>query len=583
MTGNRSYLTDYEEIDGRFVVFGGNSKGGKNTEKCKIRTGKLDFKDVYFVKKLKFNLFSVSQMCDKKNSVLFTDTAYVVLSLNFKLTDESCVLLKVPRKDNMYSVDLKNVVLQGGKFDEKADEGFFVGYSTNSKAFRTLDLLFSSSSKDSPGAGYKPSGRRKRKMLKIQGIKIVSSTVNVASNEVNIVGRKSSIELPNDPNTPKLEDISIFEDSNEDVFGAEADLNNLESTFQRAIGSKWVFRNKLDERGIMIRNKARLVAHGHTQEERIDYDEVFAPVARIEAIRLFLDYASFKDFVVYQIDVKSAFLYEMCTEFEKMMHKKFQMSSMGLQVKQKEDGIFISQDKYANEILNKFGFSDVKTTSTPIETHKTLLKDEKGEDVDEHLYRSMIGSSMYLTSLRPDIMFAYKKQNVVANSTTKAEYVAASSCCVQVLWIQNQFLDYGYNFMHTKIYIDNEITICIVKNPIFHSKTKHIEIRHHFIRDPNEKKLIQMIKIHTDNNVADLLIKAFDVDVYNRMEKLLRMKLATAKVTNINGEAQLHAKVDGKKVVIFEASIRRDLRFGDEGGIYCFSNKVIFEQLTLMG
>ncbi|GJT36091.1 putative ribonuclease H-like domain-containing protein [Tanacetum coccineum] len=114
MTGNKSYLTDYEEINGGFVAFGGNSKGGKITGKGKIRTGKLDFEDVYFVKELKFNLFSVSQMCDKKNSVLFTDTECVVLSPDFKLTDESHVLLKVPRKDNMYSVDLKNVIPQGG-------------------------------------------------------------------------------------------------------------------------------------------------------------------------------------------------------------------------------------------------------------------------------------------------------------------------------------------------------------------------------------------------------------------------------------------------------------------------------------
>nr|GFA41287.1 ribonuclease H-like domain-containing protein [Tanacetum cinerariifolium] len=113
MTGNRSYLTDYEEIVGGFVAFGGNSKRGKITGKDKIRTGKLDFEDVYFVKELKFNLFSVSQMCDKKNNVLFTDTACVVLSPDFKLTDESHVLLKVPKKDNMYSVDLKNVVPQG--------------------------------------------------------------------------------------------------------------------------------------------------------------------------------------------------------------------------------------------------------------------------------------------------------------------------------------------------------------------------------------------------------------------------------------------------------------------------------------
>ncbi|GJX12535.1 hypothetical protein Tco_0204293 [Tanacetum coccineum] len=233
-----------------------------------------------------------------------------------------------------------------------------------------------------------------------------------------------------------------------------------------------------------------------------------------------------------------------------------------MQVTQKDDVIFISQDKYVDEILKKFGFSTMKTASTPMETSKPLMKDENAKDVDVYLYRSMIGSLMYLTSLRPDIIYlkgqpklglwypkdslfdleAYtdsdyagasldrksttggcqffrskliswkcKKQTIVANSTTEVEYVAASNCCKHVLWIQNQMLDYGYNFMNTKISIDNESTICIVKNPVFHSKTKHIEIRHHFIRDSNEKKLIQMIKIHTDQNVADLLTKAFDV------------------------------------------------------------------------
>ncbi|GKB46471.1 putative ribonuclease H-like domain-containing protein, partial [Tanacetum coccineum] len=324
-----------------------------------------------------------------------------------------------------------------------------------------------------------------------------------------------------------------------------------------------------------------MVAQGYTQEEGIDYDEVFAPVARIEAIRLFLSYASFMRFIVYQMDVKSDFLYgtieeevyvcqppgfedpqfpdkvykvektlyglhqaprawyetlstyliengfrrgtidktlfikkdkgdilllqvyvddiifgstnkSLCDEFEQMMHKKFQMSSMGeltfflgLQVQQKKDRIFIRQDKYVVDILKK----------------------------------SMIGSLMYLTAYRPDIMFAVctcarfqvtpktshlhavkrifrylkgqpklglwliswqcKKQTIVANSTTEAEYVAAANCCGQ--------------------------------NPVFHSKTKHIEIRHHFTRDSYEKKLIQVIKIHIDHNVADLLTKAFDV------------------------------------------------------------------------
>ncbi|GKB38992.1 ribonuclease H-like domain, reverse transcriptase, RNA-dependent DNA polymerase [Tanacetum coccineum] len=153
---------------------------------------------------------------------------------------------------------------------------------------------------------------------------------------------------------------------------------------KRAIGTKWVYRNNKDEKGIVIRNKARLVMQGYIQEEGIDYDEVFAPVSRIEAIRLFLAYASFKDFVVYQMDVKSAFLYG------KIKEKVYVCQPSRLQVTQKNDGIFISQDKYVDKILKKFGFLTVKTASTPMETTKPLMKDETAEDVDVHLYRSMI-------------------------------------------------------------------------------------------------------------------------------------------------------------------------------------------------
>ncbi|GJU06976.1 uncharacterized mitochondrial protein-like protein [Tanacetum coccineum] len=130
----------------------------------------------------------------------------------------------------------------------------------------------------------------------------------------------------------------------------------------------------------------------YTQEEGIDYDEVFALVARIEAIRLFLAYASFMGFIVYQMDVKSSFLYGTIEE--------------EVYVMQRDDGIFISQDKYMADILKKFDFSSVKKTSTSIDTNKALLKDEEAEDVDVHLYRSMIRSLMYLTASRPDIMFA---------------------------------------------------------------------------------------------------------------------------------------------------------------------------------
>ncbi|GJY99079.1 putative ribonuclease H-like domain-containing protein [Tanacetum coccineum] len=1101
----------------------------------------------------KLNSVLLKQMCDKKNNVLFTDTECVVLSPDFKLTNESHVLLKVPRKDNMYNIDLKNVVPQGGltclfakarpyesnlwhrrlghvnfkimnklvrgnlvrglppklfeitqtcvacqkgkqhiascktkiassisqalemlhidlfgptfvkslmkkmyclvvtdafsrtpqqngvtkrknktlieaartmladsklpttfwaetvntacyvqnrvlvikphnrtlyelflgrkpalsfmrpfgcpvtilntidhlgKFDGKADEGFFVGYSTNSKAFRVFnsrtriveenlhvqfsentpniagsgpnwlfdidaltksmnykpvvagnqsngnagtkacddagkasmetvpgkdyillplwpaDPLFSQNSKSSPDAGFKPSGEDEKKVTEEPGkeggdssndqekddninntnnintasdgnntnnVNVVSSTVNAAGIEVNAVDPKISIELPNDPNMPKLEDI-VYSDDDEDV-GAEADMNNLDAfmlvspipttrihkdhpveqiirdlnsapqtrrmtknlkehglfssvqqrtnhkDFQnclfacflsqeepkkvvqalkdpswievmqdellqfkiqevwtlvdlpngkRAISTKWVFKNKKDKISILIKNKARLVAQGYTQEEGINFDDVFAPVPRIEAIRLFLVYASFKDFVVYQMDVKSAFLYgkieeevyvcqppgfedpdngfqrgkidktlfirrdkgdillvqvyvddiifgstkkSLCTEFEKMMHKKFQMSSigeltffLGLKVKRKEDGIFISQDKYVTEILKKFGFSDVKTASTPMETHKPLLKDAYGEDVDEHLYRSMIGSLMYLTSLRPDIMFAvcqprlgfwYPKDSpfdLVA--FTDNDYTGASldrkstigGCqflgCRLISWqckkqtvVANSITEAEY----TKIHIDNESTICIMKNHVFPSNTKHIEIMHHFIGDSNENKLIQMIKIQTDQNVADFLIKAFDGrlivlicselyinDNWNGMQKLLRMEFGsyycwvtyyyqlkvnavrhnlqllanvnavedlkfadthnlvaflekptesegdTVKTKTVNGEVQLQALVDKKKVIITESTIRRDLQLEDANGVDCLPMPVIFDIYTLI-
>nr|GEV04138.1 retrotransposon protein, putative, Ty1-copia subclass [Tanacetum cinerariifolium] len=518
-----------------------------------------------------------------------------------------------------------------------------------------------------------------------------AGNVNTVSLTVNVVGTNEDNELPFDPNMPALEDVSIFNLlSDDEDDGTVADINNLDTTIQvspiltirihkdhhldqvieelqlatqirkmknpkRAIGTKWVFKNKKDKKGIVIRNKVRLVAQGYTQEEEIDYDEVFAPVARIKAIRLFLAYASFKNFTVYQMDVKNAFLYgkiedelyvcqlpgfedldflDRVYKVEKALYRlhhaprawyetlstylldnEFQRGKIDNtlfikrhKVNQKKDGIFNSQEKYVAEILKKFRFTEVKTASTPMETQKPLLTDKDGEEVDVHIYMPMIGSLMYLTSSRPDIMFAVcacaryqvnlkvshlhavkrifrylkgqpklglwylkdspfdliaytdsdyagasldrksttggcqflrcrliswkcKKHTVVANFTTKAEYVAASSCCRQVLWNQNQLLDY---------------------------------------RDCNKKQLIQMVKIHTDKNVAYLLTKAFDF-----------WSIAMAKT--INGEVQLHAQVDGKEIVITESSVRRDLQLVDEESIDRLPNSTIFEQLALMG
>ncbi|GJR82685.1 hypothetical protein Tco_0153470 [Tanacetum coccineum] len=147
---------------------------------------------------------------------------------------------------------------------------------------------------------------------------------------------------------------------------------------------------------------------------------------------------------------------------------------------------------------------------SPFELEAYSDSDYGGASLDR---KSTTGGCQFLG--RRLISWQCKKQTIVANSTTEAEYVAAANCCGQVLWIQNQMMDYGFNFMNTKIHIDNESTISVIKNPVAHSRTKHIEIRFHFIRDCYEKRLIEVIKIHTDHNVADLLTKGFDVIRFN--------------------------------------------------------------------
>ncbi|KAI3666993.1 hypothetical protein L6452_42034 [Arctium lappa] len=414
------------------------------------------------------------------------------------------------------------------------------------------------------------------------------------------------------------------------------------------IGTKWVFKNKKDEDGIFIRNKDRLVAKGYRQEEGIDYDDTYAPVARIEEIRMFLAYASHKNFTVYQMDVKTAFLngilkkevyvsqpegfvnpdnpdhvyildkalyglkqaprawYDVlskflvksgfskgkvdttlfikkektdiiliqifvddiifgstnpkyCKNFSNLMVSRFQMSMMGemnfflgLQVKQFSTGIFINQSKYILDILRKFNMENCKPIGTPMAPGTKISTDPSGKSVDVRTYRGMIGSLMYLTSSRPDIMFstclcsrylaapkeshlaavkrifrylkgtadlgvwypkdtgfqltaysdadhagcmldrkstsghvqflgdklvswASKKQLCVSTSTAEAEYVAAASCCSQVLWMRTQLRDYGFKFDKIPIYCNSKSAIAISANPVQHTKTKHID------------------------------------------------------------------------------------------------------------
>ncbi|GJX73680.1 putative ribonuclease H-like domain-containing protein [Tanacetum coccineum] len=677
MTGNKSFLTNYQEINGGFVAFVGSPNGDKITR--------------------------------KEKQCFFTETECLVLSPDFKLLDESQVLLKVPRQNNMYSIDLKNVVPSG---ENQINHKVKIIRCDNGTEFKNNDMNQFCGMKGikrefSVARTPQQNGvaeRKNRTLIEAARTMLADSllpttfwaeavsTACYVQNRVLVTKphNKTPYELLHGSgqdwlfhidlltNSTDLLNTSIFSGAYDDEDeGAEADLNNLETTMnvspititslhedhpkdqiigdinlatqtrrmtkiseehvmvsdikkqrrtnhkdyqnclfacflsqiepkkvtqaltdpswieamqdellqfrlqkvwrlvdlpkgKHAIGTKWVYRNKKDERGIVVRNKARLVAQGYTQEEGIDYDEVFAPVARIEAIRLFLAYASFMGFIVYQMDVKSAFLYGtikeevyvcqppgfedpqfpdkvykvekalyglhqaprawyetlstyllenrfrrgiidktlfikkdkgdilllqvyvddiifgstkkyLCTEFESLMHKKFQMSSMGeltfflgLQVMHRDDGIFISQDK------------------------------------------SMIGSLIYLTASRPDIMFA-----VCACArfqvTPKVSHLHAVKRIFRYLKGQPK-LGLWYprdSTFDLEAFSDSDCAGASLDRKsitgVFHSKTKHIEIRHHFIRDSYDKKLIQVIKIHTDHNVADLLTKAFDV------------------------------------------------------------------------
>ncbi|GJS93843.1 putative ribonuclease H-like domain-containing protein [Tanacetum coccineum] len=834
MTGNKDFLTDYQDIDGGFVAFGGSARG------------------VY--------LFSISQMCDKKNNVLFTETKCFVLAPDFKLLDASQVLLRVPRQSNMYSFDLKNVVPSGdltclfakatidesklwhrrlghvnfktmnklvkgnlvrglpskifdndhtcvacqkgkqhkasckaklmssisqplqmlhmdlfgptsvrsinhktyclvvtddfsrcdnetefknremnelcglkgikrefsvartlqqtgvakrknmtlieaartmladslipivfwaeavdttcyvlnrvlvtkphnktpyeliisrppsisfmrpfgcpvtilntldllGKFDGKAEEGFLVGYKSSDETYKNdttddaagetpiqkpaseneqalknvLDKMMdqekeATEQSDAVRKEFKAQCNREllqgksTRAISTNSFNTVSTTVNVSSalRTSNDAGpsfvplvRSFPLDvndLPDDHLMPDLEDTA--EVQNTGIFGSAFEISMQKELLQfkiqkfwvlvdlpygkKAIETKWVYRNKKDERGVVVRNKARLVAQGHRQEEGIDYDEMDvksaflygtieeevyvsqplgfvdpkfpnkvykvqkalyglhqAPRAWYATLSTFLLKSGYrrgtidktlfikkdkKDIMLVQVYVDDIIFgstkKSWCDEFEALMKSRFQMSSMGeltfflgLQVKQKEDGIFLSQDKYVAEILKKFDFENVKTASTPIETQKPLVKDEEAADVDVHLYRSMIGSLMYLTASRPDIMFA-------VCACSRFQVTPRSSLlndCGKILKIFRKSTTEVVNFlaeinilaMQEKQNImapHPEASMCCCKLLLgkiqFTLKTMHIErVRAHFIKDSYKKKLIQV-------------------------------------------------------------------------------------------
>ncbi|WJX12733.1 hypothetical protein P8452_03195 [Trifolium repens] len=462
------------------------------------------------------------------------------------------------------------------------------------------------------------------------------------------------------------------------------------------IGTKWVYRNKLNEQGEVTRNKARLVAQGYSQQEGIDFTKTYAPVARLEAIRLLLSYAVNNGITLYQMDVKIAFLngviseevyvkqppgfedltnpdhvfrlkkslyglkqaprawYErlstflvdngfekgqvdntlfkktlkkdiliiqiyvddiifgstnatLCKNFSKLMQDEFEMSMMGelkfflgIQINQTEKGTFIHQSKYIKDLLKKFNLEDCKPMNTAMHPTSSLGKEESEGKVDQKLYRGMIGSLLYLTASRPDILFsvclcarfqsdpreshftavkrifrylkatynigllyqksndykligfcdadyagdrierkstsgncqfigenliswASKRQTTIAMSTAEAEYISAAKCCTQLLWMKYQLEDYQISSNNIPLHCDNTAAIHLSKNPILHSRAKHIEIKHHFIRDYVQKGVIDLKFIETENQWVDIFTKPLAVERFDFIKKNLNM------------------------------------------------------------
>nr|GEW43424.1 ribonuclease H-like domain-containing protein [Tanacetum cinerariifolium] len=449
MTGNISYLFDFEEINGGYAAFGRYPKGGKIIGKGKIKIGKLDFDDVYFVKELKFNPFSVSQMCDKKNSVLFTDTECIVLASDFKLPNDNHVLLRVPRDNNMYNVDLKNIVPSGDLtcLFAKAilDESNLWHRRLGHINFKTMNKVVKGNLvRGLPSKVFKNNhtcvackkGKQHRAFwsgpTSLFYIDTLTQSMNyqlvVAGNQPNSrAGIQEHFDLgkSREGNVQQYVLFPLWSTSSKDPQNTDAD-----ATFE--------VKKPKSEVHVSLSSSAKTKKHDDkTKREAKGKSHVKLSAGVRNLSEEFEDFSSNSTNGVNAASTpvtvvkpnstnsrggKYLLLLELCKAFEKLMKDKFQMSSMGqltfflgLKVKQKDDGIFISQDKYVAEILRKFGLTDSKSASTLIDTKKPLLKDPDGEDMDVHIYRFSLNLVAYSDN-------DYAK-TVVATSSTKAEYV----------------------------------------------------------------------------------------------------------------------------------------------------------------
>ncbi|GJW54214.1 ribonuclease H-like domain-containing protein [Tanacetum coccineum] len=574
MTGNKCYLDEYEDYDGGFVSFGDGK--GIIFGKGKIKTGSLDFDDVYFCKELKYNLFSVSQICDKKNNVLFTDTECLVLSSNFKLLDKSQVLLRVPRTDNIYSVDLKSVVPTEGltcliakaTIDESNTWHRRLGHIN----FKTMNKLVKGNlvkvavgnktngiagTKDNIVAGQAQKDKEPEQEYILIPLCITDHLISqgpkdcewdagmkpteVDKNEASDKSGKHDQEARSGSERLNQREIQTeHTNSSNGINNVSTPVSTAGPSFDTAVPST------------LVNTAGPSVSIANESEEQLF--ERFSPFKNAFTLLPVPNISSMDNTGIfgnaYDNEDVDAELKDrrggVC------LSPPVLRSTFPDKVYKKSDGIFISQDKYVAEILKKFDFT-LERQQASLETKQALIKDEEVEDVDVHLYRSMIGSLMYLTASRPDIMFAVcacasdyarasldrksttggcqflgkrliswqcKKQTIVANSTTEAEYVAAANCCGQC---------------------------CPVQVPAAEGDSINTSI----------KKIIDFLKASSVHYALTV-----NPTIYT---SCIEQFWATAKVKTVNDVRQIQALIDKKKLIITESSIRSDFHLEDAG------------------
>ncbi|GKD36311.1 copia protein [Tanacetum coccineum] len=255
------------------------------------------------------------------------------------------------------------------------------------------------------------------------------------------------------------------------------------------IGTRWVYRNKLDENDVVTRNKARLVAQGYNQQEGIDYDETYAPVARLESIRILLANACSLNFKLFQMDVKSAFLNGFINE--------------EVYVAQPPGFIDFAKPNYVYRL--KKALYGLKQAPKAWHWHLGLWY-PKGSGIETIVYVDSDHAGDY-----------------VDRKSTSAEYVSAGKACQQALWMKQALIDYDVRLDDIPIMCNNKGAINLSKNPVQHSRTRHIEIRHHFLRDNVQKGNISIEKVSSEDNIADILTKPLKREPFNYLRLDLGM------------------------------------------------------------